>query len=168
MFHVKTSRETCHLKYDASPSLPFFRSSQFNIYELSRDSRALCQDVARRGRQLGEFPRESRVEQRALASPPSSRFHETTSSSSSSWSLALLLNTFHISLSLSRFQLFRFFENLPLFTLFKRERERTRSLRRNPFFFLFLDTDARYPGGNFVENGNEKHAAYTHTRDNGE
>lgn len=142
MFHVKTSRETCHLKYDASPSLPFFRSSQFNIYELSRDSRALCQDVARRGRQLGEFPRESRVEQRALASPPSSRFHETTSSSSS---LALLLNTFHISLSLSLVSSFFVFSKTCLFSLFSRERERESA--RDPYgvilFFFFSSTQTR-------------------------
>lgn len=139
-------RETCHLKYDASLAspVPFFRSSLSalslrNLIPTSCHATvavlSLCQDVARRGGQLGEFPRESRAKLRVnstVTSPLRSRFHETTSS----WSLALLLNTLLLSLSPS-FPIFSFFENFPPFT----PRERTRSF--SFLLSLFFSTHTR-------------------------
>lgn len=149
-------RETCNLKYDASLAspVPFFRSSLSalsfrNLIPTSCHATvavpSLCQDVARRGGQLGEFPRESRVsEERApsLLPFPRSRFHETTSS----WSLALLLNTLLLSLSLvSSFFVFR---KLPSFrsTLSKRAQAIHTTWSFSFFFFFFFDTDACYLG----------------------
>lgn len=136
-------RETCHLKYDASLAspVPFFRSSLSalslrNLIPTSCHATvavlSLCQDVARRGGQLGEFPRESRAKLRVnstVTSPLRSRFHETTSS----WSLALLLNTLLLSLSLPRFQFFRF-SKTSLLSLHASLQESA----RDPFLFFFL------------------------------
>lgn len=173
-------RETCNLKYDASLAspVPFFRSSLSalsfrNLIPTSCHATvavpSLCQDVARRGGQLGEFPRESRVsEERApsLLPFPRSRFHETTSS----WSLALLLNTLLLSLSLSRFQLFRF-SKTSLLSLHAFEESASDPYDVILFFFLFLFFRHRRVllwnnRGNFV--AVETRGAYVHARDNGE
>lgn len=167
-------RETCHLKYDASLAspVPFFRSSLSalslrNLIPTSCHATvavlSLCQDVARRGGQLGEFPRESRAKLRVnstVTSPLRSRFHETTSS----WSLALLLNTLLLSLSPS-FPIFSFFENFPPFTPRFTPRERTRSF--SFLLSLFFSTHAWRPcylanRGNFV--AVETRDAYTGAR----
>lgn len=169
-------RETCHLKYDASLAspVPFFRSSLSalslrNLIPTSCHATvavlSLCQDVARRGGQLGEFPRESRAKLRVnstVTSPFRSRFHETTSS----WSLALLLNTLLLSLSLSLVSNFFVFRKLPSFrsTLHSK---RAHAILFFSSFSFFLDTHAWRPcylanRGNFV--AVETRDAYTGAR----
>lgn len=139
-------RETCHLKYDASLAspVPFFRSSPSalslrNLIPTSCHATvavpSLCQDVARRGGQLGEFPRESRAN--CAVTPPLPPF------SFSRDDVVVIVSVASqyvppLSLSLS-FPYFFVFRKLPSFH-FRRERA------RNPFlffffFFFFFDTD---------------------------